>query len=76
MIRSHDWDRCFEVKDIDTMAANLNTNINILRLHIPNKMVQIRTKDAPMYAAELRNVKEPKIEFTKLLIELEKLQTE
>ena len=57
-ITSNDWNKCFDSKDINTVANNFNTSfLNIAQEYIPNKVVQIRTKDTPWYTAELHKLK-------------------
>ena len=66
-IQMHNWDDCFDKDDIDISCHNFNTSfLNIARQFIPNKIVEIRTKDKPWYTAELRKLKRTKDRLHKI----------
>ena len=60
-IQEYAWDQCFDNDDIDVVCQNWTTSfLNIARQFIPNKVVEIRPRDAPWFNSELRKLKRHK----------------
>ena len=74
-IQEYDWNLCFQSDDIDEITCRFNTSfLNIARKYIPNKLVQIRTKDAPWFTTELRKLKRNKDKMHKIAKRSQKAQ--
>ena len=60
-IQNYNWETCFEKDNIDISCQNWTTSfLNIARQFIPNKVVEIRPRDAPWFNSDLRKLKRQK----------------
>ena len=60
-IKNYNWDNCFDGENIDKNCQDWTTSfLNIARQFIPNKVVEIRPRDAPWFNSNLRKLKRQK----------------